>query len=77
MTFWCTHESQRPAPGSFTRVIIARLIPIALAAAAVGCGGGDEPKPDENRAADVAKEYVHTNSNSEEERCAEVLAAGG
>lgn len=48
---------------------------IALAALAVGCGG-DEPASDEDKAADVATEYVHTHANNEEDRCAELLAGG-
>jgi hypothetical protein len=78
MTFWCAHESQRPAAGNFTRVSIARVLPLALALAAAlaGCGGGDEPKSDEDRAADVAKQYVHAHANKEEPKCAETLAAG-
>ena len=49
---------------------------ITAAALAAGCGGDDGPKSDEERAADVAKRYVHTHSNNEEESCAETLAAG-
>ena len=52
------------------------LLSIALVAAAVGCGGDDEPASDEDKAADVAKEYVHTHSNNEEAKCAETLASG-
>jgi hypothetical protein len=53
------------------------LLSIALlVAAAAGCGGDDEPKSDADKAADVAKEYVHTHSNNEEATCAETLATG-
>ena len=55
---------------------IARVLSLAVAGlAAVGCGGG-EPKSEEDRAADVAREYVSTSANSEEAECAETLAAG-
>ena len=52
------------------------LLSIALAAAAVGCGGDDKPASDEDRAGDVAKEYVHTHSNNEEPKCEATLATG-
>jgi hypothetical protein len=53
------------------------LLSIALlVAAAAGCGGDDEPKSDADKAADVAKEYVHTHSNNEEDKCAQTLATG-
>lgn len=56
---------------------IARACALALAAAALaGCGGDDGPKSEEDRAADVAKRYVSTNANSEEQECTELLAAG-
>lgn len=59
------------------RSVLHRLSIALLAAGALaGCGGDDEPASDEDRAADVAKEYVHTHSNSEGEKCAETLAAG-
>ena len=54
---------------------IPRLIPLALAAVLFGCGG-DDSKSDEDRAADVAKKYVHAHSNNEEENCAGTLARG-
>lgn len=56
---------------------IARAIPLALAVAALagGCGGG-EPASDEDRAGDVASQYVSAHSNNDEERCAGTLARG-
>lgn len=54
----------------------ATLLAIALGAAAASGCGGDEPASEEDKAADVAKRYVHTHSNNEEENCAEALAAG-
>jgi hypothetical protein len=58
-------------------VSIARVILVALALAALGAGcGGDEPKSEEDRAADVGKRYVHAHSNNEEEKCAGTLATG-
>ena len=47
---------------------------VAIAALA-GCGG-DEPKSEEDRVADVAKQYVAANANSEDAKCLETLAAG-
>ena len=56
---------------------IARACALALAAAALAAGcGGDDSKSNEDLAGDVAKEYVSTNANSEEEKCAETLASG-
>ena len=57
---------------------IARATALALAAAALaaGCGGDDEPESDEDRAGEVAKEYVATHANKEGDRCAETLATG-
>ena len=52
------------------------LLSIALAALALAGCGGDDSKSDEEKAADVAKEYVHTHSNNEGEKCADTLAAG-
>ena len=55
---------------------IARLLPLAAALLAIGCGGDDEPKSDEDKAAEVAKRYVAANANSEEAECVELLADG-
>lgn len=49
---------------------------IALVAVAAGCGGGDESSSDEDKAADVAKQYVHSNANNEDAKCLETLASG-
>ncbi|HEX2126939.1 MAG TPA: hypothetical protein VHF45_10315 [Thermoleophilaceae bacterium] len=55
---------------------IARVIPLAaVAALAAGCGGGGE-KSEEDRAGDVAKEYVATHANNEREKCVDTLADG-
>ena len=54
---------------------IARVVPLALVALAAGCGG-DEPKSEEDRAGDVAKEYVATHANNEREKCVDTLADG-
>jgi hypothetical protein len=80
LIFWCAQVLQRPAGGSFTRVSIARvittaLVALALVALAAGCGG-DEPKSEEDRAGDVAKEYVATHANNEREKCVDTLADG-
>jgi len=76
-TLWCTHVLQSPAAGRFTRVSIARATVLAIAAAALGAGcGGDDAKSEEDRAADVAKTYVHAHSNKERENCAGTLATG-
>jgi hypothetical protein len=57
-------------------VSIARLLPLALAAVAAGCGGGGDRKSEEDRAAEVAKRYVSTGANREEAECAATLASG-
>jgi hypothetical protein len=76
MTFWCAQVSHRPASGRFTGVSIARAVLLALAASlAAGCGGGDE-KSEEDRAGDVAREYVATHANNEGEKCVDTLADG-
>jgi hypothetical protein len=76
MTFWCAQLLQSPAAGKFTRMSIPRAAPLALAVLAVGCGGDDKPKSDEYKAAEVAKQYVASTANNEEEKCAETLATG-
>ena len=61
------------------RVSIPRLTALALAVLAplaTGCGGGDEPASDEDRASEVAEQYVHTNANNEDAKCRETLARG-
>jgi hypothetical protein len=65
-----------------TRVAQARrrsalhVLSIALVAAVAGCGGGDDSASEEDKAADVAKQYVHSNANNEDAKCAETLASG-
>jgi hypothetical protein len=63
-------------PGRHPLSIALLALTLVLALGAAGCGGDDEPKSDEDKAADVAKQYVHTHSNNEEAKCAETLAAG-
>lgn len=61
-----------PHPMSIPR---ATLLALAVCAAlAGGCGG--EPASDEDKATEVATEYVSTHANSDEAKCAQTLAAG-
>ena len=55
---------------------IPRATPLVLAALLLGACGGDDSKSEEEKAADVAKEYVHAHSNREVENCAGTLARG-
>jgi hypothetical protein len=48
----------------------------SLALLALAACGDDEEKSEEDRAADVAKRYVHSASNNERENCRETLASG-
>ena len=57
---------------SIARVAVAVLL-LTLAA---GCGGDGGLNTDENKAADVAKQYVHSASNNERANCRETLASG-
>lgn len=56
---------------------IARTAALTAAAllALAGCGG-DAEKSEEDKVADVAKQYVHAASNNERENCRETLASG-
>lgn len=54
---------------------IARATPLVLALFLAACGS-DDSKSEEDKAADVAKKYVHSHSNNEEENCAGTLARG-
>jgi hypothetical protein len=52
------------------------LTAVACAALVAGCGGDEGPQADEEKAKDVAKQYVHTHSNNEEAKCRGLLASG-
>ncbi len=66
----------QPRSRSARHALSIALAAVALALALAGCGGDDEPSSDEDRAAEVAKEYVHTHSNNEEPKCEATLATG-
>lgn len=55
---------------------IARAVALLAVLLAAGCGGSDEPESDEDKIGDVAKQYVHSASNNEREKCRETLASG-
>jgi hypothetical protein len=62
----------KPGSRHWLSIALAAVALIAL----VGCGGDDEPASNEDKAADVARQYVHTHSNNEEDMCMETLATG-
>jgi hypothetical protein len=55
---------------------IARAVAVPALLLAAGCGGSDEPKSDEEKIGEVARQYVHSASNNEREKCRETLASG-
>jgi hypothetical protein len=53
----------------------AVALSLAITALAAGCGGG-ESQSEEDRAGEVAKEYVAMHANNEAEECVDTLADG-